>query len=97
MLPSGKLDAEAPEYQRSSRCDWLRKLQYVSALAGVQKLRTLGSIRLLPVPTALLPFASTSWIVPWLFQLSLYCLRLPFQRGSASMSGRNRPMKTWLR
>ncbi len=28
---------------------------------------------------------------------SLYCFRLPGQRGRAPESGRNRPMNTWLR
>ncbi|MDT4864376.1 hypothetical protein FQZ97_991380 [compost metagenome] len=77
----------------------LRKLQYVSVVlgAGVQKARAHGATKPVWLLMALAPTASCriSWLL--LSRPSLYCLRLPFQRGNASWSGRNMPTNTWFR
>src|ERR1700722_10667838 len=45
---------------------------------------------------ALFESASSSWSAP-LINPSLYCLRLPVQRGNALAFGRNMPTYTWSR
>ncbi|MOA12162.1 hypothetical protein D3C78_1321350 [compost metagenome] len=70
----------------------LTLLQYPGKVTddGVQKLRAHSVIKPVEVLIAALLSASCSWsVVPCI--PSLYCLRLPAQRGAASGSGRNMP------
>ncbi|MCY1365414.1 hypothetical protein D9M69_522590 [compost metagenome] len=69
----------------------------MSLAAGVQKLRAQGAMKPVWLFTAFLSSASCriSWLL--LSSPSLYCLRLPFQRGKAFSSGRNMPTNTWFR